>query len=850
MDFLDIASRYAQNRFDNAMPDLSNGFETEEERRKRMERERAEAEKQRALIGNTEVQSQQVKTYADGSQEHITTQQMPGPVAPATPAPPKMTPAFNYPQVQPPSNPMFGVDPANSGIYTDMTPGARVGMNNEEIVGPNGQTYNYNALKEASEQRMADSRPPLPTTPLPVNNVNTTPQAAPVAQPPAQPVAPAMAAPGRLSPEHQAAIDKVLPPAASAMAPPAPAVPPQGAIPAPVAPVNPNAPPAAPAMAPTPTQAPAPITTTPENWQDRITTAKTAKDYRQIMSDPNTPEEIAQVAAGRYADSLNSSKEEKKAEQTVMAAAQGDPKAANDLTRALKKNTEEGSYIKAVLFARLGLNDLAKEEQQKLGAGSQFQSVIGPDGSRYTAEVNGQGGFNNVYDTSGKAVGADVIAQLSAQGITSKGATVHTGMLRDRTTGEIYYQRVQGGQAQLVSPKGQVFSGDTKNLYAYGIGSDLETKNAIQLQTLRNDLLNKPKIEAAKDLAKFNAMNGTNYSVDQVINSAPALQVGAPGEAPSAGAPAQTSTGQPVDSGAAIKNNNPGNIRYGTVAKDMGATGRAPNGMAIFPDLSTGTSAQEKLLSSPAYKNLTLGQAIAKWAPNNENNPAEYLRYMKRETGLDMDKEFKDLNANDKQTFLSAQARFEHGLPSTAGKGGVNAPPTAMAATPTLPPQPQPGEAPNIYAGRMEAWKKENDKITGSQLSKVQNAKEVYDVFKEINQALPKATGSGLGEQVDNIYRFFGSTNEGMKATAQLRVLGDRLLKAVPRFEGPQSDRDVQSYKDAAADLAAANKTNEERMAAFKTILDLNKKYLPGVDWEMKNESKSGIKIIKREKIS
>ena len=107
-----------------------------------------------------------------------------------------------------------------------------------------------------------------------------------------------------------------------------------------------------------------------------------------------------------------------------------------------------------------------------------------------------------------------------------------------------------------------------------------------------------------------------------------------------------------------------------------------------------------------------------------------------------------------------------------------------------------------------------------------------------------------MGEQVDNIYRFFGSTNEGMKATAQLRVLGDRLLKAVPRFEGPQSDRDVQSYKDAAADLAAANKTNEERMAAFKTILDLNKKYLPGVDWEMKNESKSGIKIIKREKIS
>jgi len=800
MDFLDIASRYAQNRFDNAMPDLSNGFETEEERRKRMERERADAEKQRALVGNTEVQSQQVKTYADGSQEHITTQQIPGPVAPATPAPPKMTPAFNYPMVQPPSNPMLGVEPANSGIYTDMTPGARVGMNNEEIVGPNGQTYNYNALKEASEQRMADSRPPLPTTPLPVNNVNTTPQAAPVAQPPAQPVAPAMAAPGRLSPEHQAAIDKVLPPAAPAIAPPAPAVPPQGAMPAPVAPVNPNAPPAAPAMAPPP--APAPITTTPENWQDRITTAKTAKDYRQIMSDPNTPEEIAQVAAGRYADSLNSSKEEKKAEQTVMAAAQGDPKAANDLTRALKKNTEEGSYIKAVLFARLGLNDLAKEEQQKLGAGSQFQSVIGPDGSRYTAEVNGQGGFNNVYDTSGKAVGADVIAQLSAQGITSKGATVHTQMLRDRTTGEIYYQRVQGGQAQLVSPKGQVFRGDTKNLYAYGIGSDLETKNAIQLQSLRNELLNKPKIAAAQELAKFNAMNGTNYTVDQVLSSAPALQVGVPGEAPSAGEQARAA-GIPIISGTRS------NDEQWALYDNWVASGRKGN-----PVARPGTSRHET------------GNAI-------------------------------DVNSNkltpDNRTWLKDNG-FTQPLPQKDPnhweRTGVNAPPTAIASTPVLPPQPMPGESPNIYAGRMEAWKKENDKITGAQLSKVQNAKEVYDVFKEINQALPKATGSGLGEKVDSVYRFFGQTNEGMKATAQLKILGDRLLKAVPRFEGPQSDKDVQSYKDAAADLAAADKTNEERMAAFKTILDLNKKYLPGVDWEMKNESKSGIKIIKREKIS
>jgi hypothetical protein len=177
-----------------------------------------------------------------------------------------------------------------------------------------------------------------------------------------------------------------------------------------------------------------------------------------------------------------------------------------------------------------------------------------------------------------------------------------------------------------------------------------------------------------------------------------------------------------------------------------------------------------------------------------------------------------------------------------------------VAATPSQAPTPQPGEAPNVFKARFDAWSKENEKTTGAELAKVQNAKAVYDVIKEINTALPKATGSGIGERIDNVYRFFGTTNEGMKATAQLQILGDRLLKSVPRFEGPQSDRDVQSYKEAAADLANSKKTVPERQAAFQTIQALNKKYLPGVDWDMTNPqdasaASSNIRIIKREKI-
>ena len=861
---------YFTNRLDNAVQpfnDFANQFgdETEEERRKRLARE--------------EVQSHKIKTFADGSQQHTTTTQVPGA---------STTPTFNYPMVQPPANPMLGVDPANSGIYTDMQPGARVGTNGEEIVGPNGQTYNYNALKQAADEHMyvqnqnaqqqvpvqpvapeqatvAQQQPPMAQpAPVPVPVQPATMQPPPVAQQPppapvAAPRAPAMAGPGQLHPEMQAKIDAVLPPATpntpiapgvgttipTSVSPQASLAQGESVVPelagGPMTQANAGQ---LPAMTPT-VQMAAP-------WQDKIATAKSADDFKSIMVDPSTPDEVRKLSAGRYAQDLKSQEEVKKAEKFIETAG------PNDLIKAMRKNTEEGSYIKAILFSRLGLNDLAKEEQQKLGAGSVFQSLVGADGSRYTAEVNGQGAVTAAYDNTGKRVDDTTLAGLSAQGALTKGAQVHTSMLRDRTTGEIYYQRtLPNGSTQLVSPKGQVYAGNMANLYAYGIGSDIETKNQIQLQSLRNRLLNEPKIDAAKEIAKFNAINGTNYSVDQVISAPGALPMPAgAGGAVTFNAPAMTGTGQPIEGGAEIKNNNPGNIRYGAAAKDMGATGRAPNGMAIFPDLGTGTSAQEKLWSSPAYKNLTLGQAIAKWAPNNENNPAEYLRYMKRETSLDMDREFKDLSAEEKQRFLGAQARFEHGLPSAAGGGttpttGVNAPPTAIGATSLPYPKPIEGEPPAVYKDRLDAWKKENEKITGAQLAKVQNAKEVYDVFKEINAALPKATGSTIGSWVDSAYRMGGFTNEGMKATAELQVLGDRLLKAVPRFEGPQSDRDVQSYKDAAADLANPQKTIEERKAAFKTIVGLNKKYLPGVDWDMKNQPpESGIKIIKREKIS
>jgi hypothetical protein len=86
---------------------------------------------------------------------------------------------------------------------------------------------------------------------------------------------------------------------------------------------------------------------------------------------------------------------------------------------------------------------------------------------------------------------------------------------------------------------------------------------------------------------------------------------------------------------------------------------------------------------------------------------------------------------------------------------------------------------------------------------------------------LEKSTGSGLGRMVDASAGFFGEATPGAVAGAQLAPIADMVLKMVPRFEGPQSNKDVDSYLAAAGKLADTGLPNEIRKGAAKTILKL-----------------------------
>jgi hypothetical protein len=89
----------------------------------------------------------------------------------------------------------------------------------------------------------------------------------------------------------------------------------------------------------------------------------------------------------------------------------------------------------------------------------------------------------------------------------------------------------------------------------------------------------------------------------------------------------------------AWRNNNPGNVRPGAIARANGAIGQECNGdygcMAVFPDRVTGEAAQEALLRD-SYGGRTIRQMISAYAPPRDGNDTEgYIRYVTRRTGLD-----------------------------------------------------------------------------------------------------------------------------------------------------------------------------------------------------------------------
>jgi hypothetical protein len=112
-------------------------------------------------------------------------------------------------------------------------------------------------------------------------------------------------------------------------------------------------------------------------------------------------------------------------------------------------------------------------------------------------------------------------------------------------------------------------------------------------------------------------------------------------------------------------------------------------------------------------------------------------------------------------------------------------------------------------------------------LLKAQMGKDIDLAITELTSVtkdgglIDQSTGSGAGRLVDLSARFVGQATPGDVAIGKLKPIQDLVLKMVPRFEGPQSDKDTQSYKEAAGQLADPNLPTKIRKDAGKTVLRL-----------------------------
>jgi hypothetical protein len=93
----------------------------------------------------------------------------------------------------------------------------------------------------------------------------------------------------------------------------------------------------------------------------------------------------------------------------------------------------------------------------------------------------------------------------------------------------------------------------------------------------------------------------------------------------------------------AQRNNNPGNIRFGSFASGLGAI-PGDNGFAKFTSAAAGLEAIPRLLNSPGYRHLTLADAIRRWNGQGANSGA-YARQVSQWTGIPLDTRIEDVDS-------------------------------------------------------------------------------------------------------------------------------------------------------------------------------------------------------------
>jgi len=167
-------------------------------------------------------------------------------------------------------------------------------------------------------------------------------------------------------------------------------------------------------------------TATEANWHEYygkqvVNNLNNPVELQKLSEDPNAPS-FAKVAASRQAFELLKNRRDE--QDAVRKVDSGDQAA---IEKAFKSRNNEGSYVLAYLYGRLGLNDLARSEQEKLGAGRVWEQNTLDDGTVALIQRASNGMPLYGIDQNGKELSAKELIRFGGAAVkgVEQGATVY-----------------------------------------------------------------------------------------------------------------------------------------------------------------------------------------------------------------------------------------------------------------------------------------------------------------------------------------------------------------------------------------------------------------------------------------
>src|SRR3990167_6939114 len=184
---------------------------------------------------------------------------------------------------------------------------------------------------------------------------------------------------------------------------------------------------------------------------------------------------------------------------------------------------------------------------------------------------------------------------------------------------------------------------------------------------------------------------------------------------------------------------------------------------------------------------------------------------------------YKSLSDEEKKLFL--EVKRNPNILNLGGAMAVRAPGGGIGESYNVTPKPQ--DMPAFRAEQTRAQEQAKADVTASADvdKKSVKASAMEDYITEAEGMLKDASGSLFGTGLAMGKSAVGISDKSTKANQQLKLISGWMVSNVPRMEGPQSDFDVQNYREMAATVGDSTVPIGDRMAALKTLRTLQSKY-------------------------